>query len=63
MCLKCTNEKCLNKANKWMRNGWNSSLPDRLYFRYMTYNQWLSEMSDDNLATFFLLVAHSEYDK
>lgn len=54
--------KCLKKANEWHRHSLAMDSVD-LYDRYVAYNQWTSELSEDDLVTFYLLVAHSEFDK
>lgn len=54
--------KCLRKANEWHRFSLAMDSVD-LYDKYVAFNQWTSDLSEDNLATFYLLVAHSEFDK
>lgn len=60
MCLKCTNEKCLTKANKWMNSN-DKFLPNHLYDKYS--DGWIHMMNEAERIYFYLLIAHSEYDK
>ena len=53
--------KCLRNVDFWFR--YSLGFDETIYNRYVAFNQWISELSDDDLATFYLLVAHSEFDK
>ena len=54
--------KCLQKANHWLR-GSLAMYSVEIYSRYVAMNQWLGDMSEGDKVIFYLLVAHSEFDK